>query len=64
MLHKLPKCIVSVFVTVLEDEGGVFAAAINCASLALADAAVEMYDVVTASSAVSCCCNAEVGAIC
>ncbi|KAG7385547.1 Exosome complex component MTR3 [Phytophthora pseudosyringae] len=51
MLHKLPKCIVSVFVTVLEDDGGVFAAAINCASLALADAAVEMYDVVTASSA-------------
>jgi ribonuclease PH len=53
MLHKLPKCVLSVFVTVLEDDGGVFAAAINCASLALADAAVEMYDVVTAASAVS-----------
>lgn len=53
MLHKLPKCIVSVFVTVLEDDGGVLAAAINCASLALADAAVEMFDLVTASSAVS-----------
>ncbi|RLN97683.1 hypothetical protein BBJ28_00019718, partial [Nothophytophthora sp. Chile5] len=51
MLHKLPKCVVSIFVTVLEDDGGVLAAAINCASLALADAAVEMYDVVTAASA-------------
>ncbi|KAL7995055.1 putative ribosomal protein S5 domain 2-type [Plasmopara halstedii] len=51
MLHKLPKCVLSVFLTVLEDDGGVIAASINCASLALADAAVEMYDVVTASSA-------------
>ncbi|CAI5743744.1 unnamed protein product [Peronospora destructor] len=51
MLHKLPKCILSVFVTVLEDDGGIFAAVINCASLALADAAVEMYDMVTAASA-------------
>ncbi|CAI5742191.1 unnamed protein product [Hyaloperonospora brassicae] len=50
MLHKLPKCIVSVFVTVLENDGGVLTAAINCASLALVDAAVEMYDVVTAAS--------------
>ncbi|CAH0475638.1 unnamed protein product [Peronospora belbahrii] len=51
MLHKLPKCILSVFVTILEDDGGVFTAAINSASLALADAAVEMYDMVTAASA-------------
>ncbi|TDH70164.1 hypothetical protein CCR75_003988 [Bremia lactucae] len=51
MLHKLPKCVLSVFVTILEDDGGALAAAINCTSLALADAAVEMYDLVTASSA-------------
>lgn len=52
MLHKLPKCVVSIYVVVLESDGGELAAAINCASLALVDAAVEMYDVVTASAAV------------
>ncbi|GLE04320.1 hypothetical protein PINS_up013235 [Pythium insidiosum] len=51
MLSKLPKCVVSIFVVVLESDGGELAAAINCASLALVDAAVEMYDVVTAASA-------------
>jgi len=51
MLDKLPKCVVSIFVTVLERDGGELAAAINCASLALVDAAVEMYDVVAAASA-------------
>ncbi|KAI9917727.1 hypothetical protein PsorP6_012355 [Peronosclerospora sorghi] len=51
MLHKMPKCVVSVFATVLENDGGVFAAVVNAASLALADAAVEMYDMVTAACA-------------
>ncbi|KAJ0398762.1 hypothetical protein P43SY_009830 [Pythium insidiosum] len=51
VLSKLPKCVVSIFVVVLESDGGELAAAINCASLALVDAAVEMYDVVTAASA-------------
>lgn len=50
MLEALPKCVVSIYVTVLERDGGELAAAINCASLALVDAAVEMYDVVTAAS--------------
>ncbi|KAF1336681.1 Exosome complex exonuclease mtr3-like protein, partial [Globisporangium splendens] len=51
MLSKLPKCVVSIYVAVLESDGGELAAAINCASLALIDAAVEMYDIVTASGA-------------
>ncbi|GAB9471794.1 Exosome complex exonuclease mtr3-like protein [Globisporangium polare] len=51
MLHKLPKCVVSIYVVVLESDGGELAAAINCASLALIDAAVEMYDIVAASGA-------------
>lgn len=55
MLHKLPKCVVSLYVVVLESDGGELAAAINCASLALVDAAVEMYDVVTAAAAVRLC---------
>ncbi|TMW69577.1 hypothetical protein Poli38472_001733 [Pythium oligandrum] len=51
MLAKLPKCVVSIYVVVLESDGSDLAAAINCASLALIDAAVEMYDIVTAASA-------------
>ena len=52
MLEKLPKCVVSIYVVVLESDGGELASAITCASLALADAAIEMYDIVTASSSV------------
>lgn len=51
MLSKLPKCVVSIYIVVLESDGSELAAAVNCASLALVDAAVEMYDMVTASSA-------------
>lgn len=60
MLAKLPKCVVSIYVVVLESDGGELAAAINCASLALIDAAVEMYDIVTASEAVCCCVHPQV----
>lgn len=55
MLHKLPKCVMSLYVVVLESDGGELAAAITCASLALVDAAVEMYDIVTAATAVRPC---------
>ncbi|DBA01606.1 TPA: hypothetical protein N0F65_011362 [Lagenidium giganteum] len=51
MLHKLPKCVVSIYVVVLENDGGELAAALTAASLALMDAAVEMYDMVTAATA-------------
>ncbi|KAL5015201.1 hypothetical protein ScPMuIL_009471 [Solemya velum] len=50
-LHKFPKSQVNVYVTVLQDDGSALAAAITCASVALADAAIEMYDLVTGCSA-------------
>lgn len=40
------------YALVLEDDGAVLAAAITCASLALADASIPMYDLVTAHSLV------------
>jgi len=47
-LDTFPKSEVDVNALVLEDGGGGFGAAITCASLALADAGVEMYDLVAA----------------
>ena len=40
-------------IEILQAAGSESAAAVTCASLALADASVEMYDIVIASSAVS-----------
>mmetsp|Transcript_18319 Transcript_18319/g.28695 ORF Transcript_18319/g.28695 Transcript_18319/m.28695 type:complete len:273 (-) Transcript_18319:40-858(-) len=45
-LHKYPKTSIDVNVLILEDDGGALPAAINCAAIALADAGIEMYDVV------------------
>lgn len=39
---------VDIFVDVIEDDGSVLAAAINCAGLALADAGIPMYDLISA----------------
>lgn len=50
-LHKYPKAQINIFVTVLQHDGSALSAAILCASLALASAGVEMYDLVIASSA-------------
>nr|CCA20090.1 exosome complex exonuclease MTR3like protein putativ [Albugo laibachii Nc14] len=50
-LDKLPKCVVSCFVVILQSDGSELATAIMCASLALADAAIEMRDLVTACNA-------------
>lgn len=50
-LDSFPKSEVDVYVTVLEHDGSVLAAAITCASLALADAGIEMYDMVVGCSA-------------
>lgn len=50
-LHKFPKAQVDVLVTVLENDGSVLSAAISCASIALADAGIEMYDLVVGCSA-------------
>lgn len=49
-LDKFPKAQVNVFVTVLENDGGILAASIMAASVALAEAGVEMYDLVAACS--------------
>jgi exosome complex component MTR3 len=48
--HEFPNFQVDVFANVLEDDGSVLVAAITAAGLALADAGVPMYDVLTASS--------------
>lgn len=49
--HEFPNFQVDIYAIVLQDDGGVLAAAITCAGLALADAGIPMYDVITAASA-------------
>lgn len=46
--HEFPNFQVDIFANVLQDDGSALAAAITCAGLALADAGIPMYDVVTA----------------
>lgn len=43
-LERYPRAELAVWALVLEDRGSALAAAVSCASLALADAGVEMYD--------------------
>ncbi|KPP66655.1 exosome complex component MTR3-like [Scleropages formosus] len=45
-LHRYPRAQVEVNVLVLEHDGSVLAHAVTCASMALVDAGVEMYDLV------------------
>lgn len=49
-LKQYPKCALILKITVLQDDGNVLAACITAASLALADACVEIYDLVTCGS--------------
>lgn len=49
-LHKFPKSTVDVFVLVLQNDGGALACAMTTAALALADAGIDMYDVVIGCS--------------
>lgn len=49
-LQQFPKCAIVVQVTILQDDGGVLPVMIVAASLALADANLELYDLVTACS--------------
>jgi len=51
-LSEYPKSVISVNVLVLEDDGAALAAAITCASLALADASVLIYGLVPACNCV------------
>ncbi|XP_026728242.1 exosome complex component MTR3-like isoform X1 [Trichoplusia ni] len=48
--HLFPNYQVDVFIYILEHDGACLSAAINAAGLALADAAVPMYDIITACS--------------
>ncbi|XP_028161521.1 exosome complex component MTR3-like isoform X1 [Ostrinia furnacalis] len=48
--HLFPNYQIDVFVYILEHDGACLAAAINAAGLALANAAVPMYDIITACS--------------
>jgi len=50
MLEKFPKARMDVFVTVLQEDGSALAGAICAASAALADAAIDMYDLVAGCS--------------
>lgn len=52
-LQQYPKSVISVHALVLQDDGGALAAAITCASLALADASVLLYGLVSACSCVT-----------
>lgn len=49
-LHTFPKTTVDVFALVLQSGGGDLPVVISCASLALADAGIVMYDLVSAMS--------------
>jgi exosome complex component MTR3 len=50
ILEKFPKSVLDVYVMVIESDGGSFGAAITSASLAIASAGIEMFDIVTACS--------------
>ncbi|KAL9657301.1 hypothetical protein ABK040_011521 [Willaertia magna] len=50
LLEKYPKSVIDIYCFVLEDNGSALSAAITCASLALADAGIEMIDLVSACS--------------
>ncbi|KAF0973850.1 hypothetical protein FDP41_007237 [Naegleria fowleri] len=47
-LDKYPKSVIDVYCFVLEDDGSALSGAISCASLALANAGIEMVDMVSA----------------
>lgn len=50
-LHKFPKAQVNVYVTVLQNDGCPLATSLTCCSVALANAGIEMYDLVVGCSA-------------
>eukprot|EP00164_Ancoracysta_twista_P002791 GFYU01003712.1.p1 GENE.GFYU01003712.1~~GFYU01003712.1.p1 ORF type:complete len:262 (-),score=68.20 GFYU01003712.1:253-987(-) len=49
-VETFPKAVVDVYALVLENDGGALAAAVTCASLAMADAGIEMFDLVSSCS--------------
>ena len=60
LAHTFPKSNVDVYCIILESGGSDLAVCVSAASLALADAGVEMRDLVSACRVVSLhCCSAE-----
>src|SRR5690606_1105684 len=51
-LDRYPKALIEVFALVLEDGGAVLATALTCAGAALADAGIEMRDLLAGAAAV------------
>jgi len=51
-LEKFPKAQVDIYITVLENDGNALPAGILCASLAIGEAGIEMYDLVSSCSLV------------
>lgn len=58
ILEKFPKSVVDIYCYVLQDDGSVLSSAITCASLALANAGIELYSLV--SSCTACEVNGEI----
>lgn len=56
-LSKFPKAVLDVYCCVLEAGGAEEAAVITAASMAVADAGIELYDLVPACCVVSCTCQ-------
>jgi len=50
--QHFPKAQVEVYIMVLEDDGSALAASLTCASLALANASIPMFDLVIGASLV------------
>ena len=51
--HLYPKSQIDVYVTILEDDGCTLAAALTVSGLALADAAIQMFDTLVGASVVT-----------
>ena len=49
-LNLLTKSVVDVHIEILQDDGGLMSACVVCSSLALADAGLEMFDLVASCS--------------
>ena len=43
-MHLYPKTQIDIYITILENDGAVLAAALTCASMALANASIQMFD--------------------
>ena len=58
-LHHFPKAQVEIYLMIIENDGSALAASLTCASLALANASIPMYDIVIGASVVSFLINSS-----